>query len=133
MTERRWADSEEAATQVLKDGMAALNAGDNKALFDTMHVPHVRLSGNGMLIYATREDLEKDYLDGFAARAGASWHHTILDWTEVLHSSENKVHLYIQWTRYDKDGGLLASHQALWVMTKIDGRWGAQVRSSFAP
>ena len=133
MTEKRWAASEAAAIRALEAFMAALNAGDNEALFDTMHVPHVRISGGGVAIYATREDLEKNYLKGFAARAGDSWHHTVLDWTQALHSSENKVHLFIQWTRYDKDGGLLATHQALWIMTKLNDRWGAQARSSFAP
>ena len=133
MTEPRWADSEAGAIQALEAFMAALNAGDNKALFDTMHVPHVRISGNGVAIYTTREDLEENYLQGFAARAGDSWHHTVLDWTQALHSSENKVHVFIQWTRYDKDGVALATHKALWTMTKLKGRWGAQARSSFAP
>ncbi len=133
MTEPRWADSEAEAIQALEAFMAALNAGDNKALFDTMHVPHVRISGNGVAIYGTREDLEKNYLQGFAARAGDSWHHTVLDWTQALHSSENKVHVFIQWTRYDKDGVALATHKALWIMTKLNSRWGAQARSSFAP
>ena len=105
MTEKRWAASEVEAIRAVEDFMAALNAGDNKALFNTMHVPHVRISDDGVAIYATREDLEKNYLKGFAARAGESWHHTDLDWTQALHSSENKVHLFIQWTRYDKDDG----------------------------
>jgi len=133
MTEPRWADSEANAIQAIESFMAALNAGNDKALFDTMHVPHVRISGNGVAIYATREDLEENYLQGFAARAGDSWHHTVLDWTQALHSSENKVHVFIQWTRYDKDGVALATHKALWIMTKLNGRWGAQARSSFAP
>jgi len=42
--------------------MAALNAGDNQALFDTMYLPRVRISGDGVAIYAFREDLEKNYL-----------------------------------------------------------------------
>ena len=113
--------------------MAALNAGDNQALFDTMHVPHVRISGDGVAIYATREDLVKNYLREFAARAGDAWHHTILDSTRVIHSSENKVHVFIQFTRYDKDGAPLATHQSLWIMVRSNGRWGVQARSSFAP
>ena len=133
MTENRWAGSEAGAIQALEAYMAALNAGDPQALFDTMHVPHVRISGNGVAIYPTREDLEKDYLEGFAARAGDSWHHTVLDSTQVIHSSENKVHVFIQFTRYDKDDGAIVTHQSLWIMTKINGRWGAQARSSFAP
>ncbi len=133
MTENQWADSEAKAVQAVEAFMAALNAGDNQALFDTMHLPHMRISGDGVAIYATREDLEKNYLKEFAARAGNSWHHTDLDSTQVTHSSENKVHVLIQFTRYDKDGGLLATHQSLWIMTRLDGHWGAQARSSFAP
>ena len=111
MTEERWADSEAEATQTVEDGMAALNSGDDEALFDTFHMPHVRISGTGAVaFYATREDLEENYRREFAARAGDSWHHTVLDWTQALHNSENKVHLFIQWTRYDKDGGPLATH-----------------------
>lgn len=133
MAEGQWADSEQAAIKAVEDFMSALNAGDNQALYNTMHVPHVRISGNGVAIHNTREDLEGDYLKGFAARAGDSWHHTVLDSVEVLHSSEDKVHLYIQWTRHDKDNRPLLTHQALWIMTRVDGRWGAQARSSFAP
>ncbi len=133
MAENQWAASEQGAIKALEGFMAALNAGDNQALYNTMHVHHVRISGNGVAIHNTREDLERDYLKGFAARAGDSWHHTVLDSVEVLHSSEDKVHLYIQWTRHDKDDLPLLTHQALWIMTRIDGRWGAQARSSFAP
>ena len=134
MTEERWADSEAEATQTVEDGMAALNSGDDEALFDTFHMPHVRISGTGAVaFYATREDLEENYRREFAARAGDSWHHTVLDWTQARHSSENKVHLFIQWTRYDKDGGPLATHQVLWIMAKLAGHWGPQARSSFAP
>ena len=133
MSENRWAGSEAEAILALEAYMAALNAGDDRALFDTMHLPHVRISGDGVAIYNTREDLEKNYLQGFAARAGDSWHHTVLDSTQVIHSSENKVHLFIQFTRYDKDGGSLVTYQSLWIMTRLNGRWGAQARSSFAP
>ena len=90
MSENRWAGSEAEAILALEAYMAALNAGDDQALFDTMHVPHVRISGEGVAIYNTREDLEKNYLEGFSARAGDSWHHTVLDSTQVIHSSEKK-------------------------------------------
>lgn len=133
MTENRWAASEAGAIQALEAYIAALNAGDDQTLFDTLHVPHVRISGDGVAIYQKREDLEKNYLNEFAARAGDSWHHTVLDSTQVIHSSENKVHVFIQFTRFDNADRPIATHQSLWIMTKIDGRWGAQARSSFAP
>ena len=51
----------------------------------------------------------------------------------MIHSSENKVHVFIQFTRYDKHVGPLATHQSLWIMIRLNNRWGAQARSSFAP
>ena len=42
MTENQWADSEAKAVQAVEAFMAALNAGDNQALFDTVHLPHMR-------------------------------------------------------------------------------------------
>ena len=133
MSESHNPESEAQATQVVEAFMAALNSGDNRALFDAMHVPHIRLSGNGVAIHLTKEELELEYLKGFTSRAGETWHHTDLNWVRPLHSSEDKAHLYIQWTRYDNDGAVFATHQALWIMTREDGRWGAQARSSFAP
>jgi len=133
MTENPWASSDAEAIKALEDYFAALNAGDHEALFNTMHVPHVRISGNGVAIYPTLADLEDTYLDQFADRAGDAWHHSVLDSTQVIHSSEDKVHVFIQFTRYDKDNGPIATHQSLWLMTRVDGRWGAQARSSFAP
>ena len=53
MTENRWAGSEAEAIQALEAFMSALNGRDNQALFDTMHVPHVRISGDGVAIFAS--------------------------------------------------------------------------------
>ena len=122
-----------AAINAYEKFIAALNSGDSRAMFDVMHVPHIRISGNGVVIYETKDELEREYLNGFAARAVETWHHTETDWVQALHSSNDKVHLYLQWTRYDKSGNPLATHCALWIMTRLNGQWGAQCRSSFAP
>ena len=79
MIEEWWVDSESEATQTVEDGMAALNSRDGEALFDTFHIPHVRISGTGAVaFYSTREDLKENYRRAFAAKAGDSWHHTVL-------------------------------------------------------
>ena len=122
-----------AAINAYEKFIAALNSGDSRTMFDVMHVPHIRISGNGVVIYETKDELEREYLNGFASRAGETWHHTETDWVQALHSSNDKVHLYLQWTRYDKSGNPLATHCALWIMTRLNGQWGAQCRSSFAP
>ena len=113
--------------------MAALNAGDTDALLDLLHLPHIRISGGGVAIWRDREELEATYMRDFYARAGTDWHHTVLDSAQALHSSENKVHALIQFTRCDAKGGALSTYRSLWIMTQVNGRWGAQARSSFAP
>ena len=133
MEETRHPESEARAIRAYGTFIAALNSGDSQAMFEVMHVPHIRISGNGVVIYETKVKVEREFLNGFTSRAGETWHHTEMDWVQALHSSEDKVHLYLQWTRYDKDGNALATHPALWIMTRVDGKWGAQCRSSFAP
>ena len=133
MKETRHLESETQAIKAYETFIAALNAGNNQAMFEVMHVPHIRISGKSVVIYNTKAELEREYLNDFASRAGETWHHTEMDWVQALHSSEDKVHLYLQWTRYDEDGSALATYPALWIMTKIHGNWGAQCRSSFAP
>ena len=44
----------------------------------------------------------------------------------------DKVHLDVGFTRFRADGTAIASYRSLWVIAKLSGRWGAQLRSSFA-
>ena len=99
MTTGSWPDSETGALAALDRFFAALNAHDDDPLYDLLHVPHVRISGDGVAIWADREELEATYLREFSDRAGPDWHHSTLDSTEVIHSSEHKVHVLIQFTR----------------------------------
>ena len=126
-------EASRAAVAAIEQFMAALNARDDDALYDLLHLPQVRISGDGVAIWHDRNELEATYLRDFYARAGPDWHHTTLDSTEVIHSSERKVHVLIQFTRRNASGAAIATYRSLWIMTDNDGRWGAQARSSFAP
>ena len=130
---REISEASHAAISAIQGFMAALNAGDDNALYDLLHLPHVRISGEGVAIWHDRNELEATYLHDFYARAGPDWHHTTLDSTEVIHSSERKVHVLIQFTRQDASGAAIATYRSLWIMTDNEGHWGAQARSSFAP
>ena len=126
-------ETSNAAVTAIAEFMAALNARDDAALYDLLHLPHVRISGEGVAIWHDRAELEETYLRDFYARAGPDWRHTTLDFTEVIHSSEHKVHVLIQFTRRDESDTAIATYRSLWIMTRANGRWGAQARSSFAP
>ncbi len=118
-----------AALGVLDRHIAALNAKDEAALAATLHFPHYRLSGDGMRIW---ENPERYFAD-FRARAGGDWHHSAWDFRKVIAAAPGKVHLDVQFTRYRADNSAIASYRSIWVVTRIEGRWAAELRSSFAP
>ncbi|CAI8013693.1 hypothetical protein GBAR_LOCUS8646 [Geodia barretti] len=72
-------EASNAAVTAIAEFMAALNARDDAALYDLLHLPHVRISGEGVAIWHDRAELEETYLRDFYARAGPDWHHTTLD------------------------------------------------------
>jgi len=117
-----------AAIGVLDRHFVALNAGDAAALAQTLHFPHYRLAGGRMQVW----EHPGTYLRDFHARAGREWHHSVWDFRNPIGSSQEKVHLDTQFSRYRADGSLLGQYRSIWVVTCIDGRWAAHFRSSFA-
>jgi hypothetical protein len=117
-----------AARAVIERHFAALNAGNAAALTDTLHFPHYRLASGRMQVWERPDG----YLEGFHARAGSGWHHSTLDVCNVIAASPDKVHFDIEFTRWRADGSSLGRYRSIWVVTRINGRWAAQLRSSFA-
>ena len=122
------ASPEAAAVAVLDRHIAGLNARDPDAIAATLHFPHYRLSGAGMRIW----DGPERYFADFRDRAGSDWHHSAWDFRNLIAASPEKVHLDVQFTRYRADGSAIGSYRSIWVVTRLAGRWAAQLRSSFA-
>jgi hypothetical protein len=108
--------------------MAALNAGDEPALLETLHFPHYRLAGGRVQVWAQ----PGAYLGDFLARAGADWHHSEWDFRRVIAAGPAKVHLDVQFTRHRIDNSVIGSFRSLWIVTERGGRWAVAARSSFA-
>lgn len=121
-----------AAMTSLDDYMKAFNARDPAAWAATLNYPHVRLASGAVRVWQTEQEYT-DYMDfdAFAKRFG--WDHSVWDKREVTQSGPDKVHFSTTFSRYDKDGNKIATFDSLYVVTKRDGHWGTQMRSSFAP
>ena len=117
-----------AARGVMEAHFAALNARDETALAATLHFPHYRLSGGRLKTW----DDHATYFGDFLARAGDGWQHSVLDSVDVVAAEADKVHLDVRFTRYKTGDTSLGSFRSLWVIACLDGRWAAQLRSSFA-
>jgi len=118
-----------AGMEVLDRFMAALNARDQETLLTTMHFPHYRLAGVKMRVW---KQPDASYFAGFLARAGEDWHHTNWDFRRVIVGGPEKVHFDVQFTRYRADNLPIGSFRSLYVVTRRDGKWAIQLRSSFA-
>ena len=118
-----------AALEVMDRHLLALNEQNTLELAETMHFPHFRLVGTRLKVWETA-DL---YFDDFRARAGESWAYTKLASITPISATANKVHLDIRVNRFDTRDQLIADFKSIWVITKINRVWAAQLRSSFAP
>ena len=118
-----------AALEVMDRHLSALNEQNTLELATTMHFPHFRLVGTSLKVCETA-DL---YFDDFRARAGESWAYTKLASITPISATTNKVHLDIRVNRFDTRDQLIADFKSIWVITKINRVWAAQLRSSFVP
>ena len=118
-----------AALEVMDRHLSALNEQNTLELAATMHFPHFRLVGAILKVWETA-DL---YFDDFRARAGESWAYTKLTSITPISATANKVHLDIRVNCFDTRDQLIADFKSIWVITKINRVWAAQLRSSFAP
>jgi hypothetical protein len=122
-------DALTAAMATLDDYMAALNRGDEAGVNAACNFPHVRLAGGKVVVWSNHGDYK---LDDFIARAGDGWYRSTWDERTPIQVGPNKVHLKVKFSRWRKDGSLLGAFETIYIVTRQNGHWGIQARSSFA-
>ena len=107
------------------------NKRDRNISVDLMHFPHVRLWNNQFSIFNSAEE----FLTGFDLQTKKlkqeGWNHTVTIDIKAVQSDDTKVHLLLLQSRRNKHDVEIENFQTLWIMTKIDGKWGIKFRSSF--
>lgn len=124
--------AEEVAARTAMAYMTAFNQADPAGCNAVINFPHVRLAGEGgPRISATPDEMTTDRTFEWL-RGKAEWDHSCWDHMRVVHASDRKVHLDVQFTRYRADGSVIGHYPSLWVITCQEGHWGIQIRSSYA-
>jgi hypothetical protein len=118
-----------AAMATLDRFMAALNARHEAAVNDALNFPHVRIASGRVTTWETPGSYR---LADFLGRAGDGWHESRWDERTVIHAGPDKVHFAVQFSRWRADGSLIGRYTSIWIVTRVDGKWGVQARSSFA-
>ncbi|MBL8772064.1 MAG: hypothetical protein JNK30_11845 [Phenylobacterium sp.] len=122
--------AEIAAAQACLDAfMTAFNARDIPAYEATFNFPHVRFASGQVTII--NPGYHKPEM--FSRGSLAEWGRSAWARRDVIHAGADKVHIDTRFTRYRKDGTVLSAFDSIYIVTKQDGRWGIQGRSSYAP
>jgi hypothetical protein len=120
-----------AGMQVLDRFMAAFNTGEATRVAETFNFPHVRFHSGKVTIFPTAADFN---LEIFRSTSDArEWSHSTWDQRRVINAGRDKVHFDTQFSRRRADDSIIAAYRSIYIVTRVDGRWGIQARSSFAP
>ncbi len=123
-------EAKDAATLVAQEYVDAFNERDMERSRAVLNYPSVRLASGQLRLWERPGDYSIPW-DLLVEREG--WHHSTLDSVDVIQAGADKVHVAASFSRYDAFGAKYVTHEALWVITLIDGHWGIQCRSSYAP
>ena len=96
-----------------------------------MHFPHPRIADGKVVVYDKPGNNQIDLFDRLKKEDGWSYSRWVK--REVIQSNERKAHVLLSYTRFRADKSVIGTYDSLYVLTKVDGRWGIQARSSFGP
>ena len=122
-------EAERVARQALEAFMTAWNTGDDAKLRTAMRFPFVTFGG-GPHVFISRTP--EDFSQGFdRMRKEEGWASSSFDYDalRLFMSSEEKVHLSLDFHRYKSDGDRYGGGKVFYIISKKDGQWGIQLRS----
>lgn len=132
-----WADNfdqaevENQAMVVLDEFMRSFSAMDPEAHIATYHFPHYRLARGTMSVTETAEDGIALHRQLFKQLPDSGWHKSIWIDRQITNISASKVHVETRFRRLRSDGSEIGTYNSLYILQKVDGRWGVKMRSSF--
>ncbi len=127
-TQPRNGESEAEARKVIQAYFPLFSRHDAKGLLSVVNFPHIRVTDKGTLIIPSANEWRGD-----PTPLESDYHHTELESLTFVQSNAMKAHAMVVFSRYRGDGKKYVSYPTLWIVTKVNGHWGIQIRSSFAP
>ena len=127
-------ETEEAiagAMGALDEFMFAFNARDPQAWAASLNFPHVRFASGTVTVWESAEEFADTR--AFERLPATGWDHSHWLTREISLASPNKVHINTVFQRFNSDNEIIGTYQSLYIVTKVEGHWGTQSRSSLAP
>jgi hypothetical protein len=105
---------------------AAFNACDVVGVDGELHFPHVMMWEGRSLVWPAAGQHASDFFEQLKA---TGWCSTRYEAQEPVLVSPDKVHFVVTYTRRAVDDSVLSLHKNLWIVTRVDDRWGIVLRS----
>lgn len=120
--------TEVEARKVIEDYFTAFNAQDEVAMRRKLNFPFSWIINNRVRLVMKASEFEAPTK---VLVESEGWHHSEIDWIEIVQTWEEKVHAKLAYSRYRTDGTKYITHEALWIITRVDGHWGVQCMSLY--
>jgi hypothetical protein len=122
---------EQTARRVMEDFFRAWNTGEDAELRKVQNFPFITIGANGRASVAMKAE---EFTQNFPAlRQNESWARSTLDSVKVLPvEAPDKLHIVVTYSRYKADGSKYMTGETFYILTKQDGRWGMQLRSTLS-
>ena len=111
--------------------MLGFNARDPEAWAASLNYPHVRFASGSVTVWDSAEEFAQTLAFETLPRSG--WDHSHWLTRDVVLVSSEKAHIATVFQRFNSDNEVLFTYESLYIVTKVDGHWGTQARSSLAP
>ena len=111
--------------------MLGFNARDPEAWAASLNYPHVRFASGSVTVWDSAEEFAQTLAFETLPRSG--WDHSHWLTRDVVLVSSEKVHIATVFQPFNSDNEVLFTYESLYIVTKVDGHWGTQARSSLAP
>ena len=100
-----------------------------KRHLQTYLFPHVRIASGTVIVIPNADSMPVSY---WKARMPADWDHSAWVTRKIVQSSPKKVHVAVIFRRFKKDNTVIADEASLYILEKVNGKWGIRGRSSYA-
>tara|TARA_Y100000588_G_C13900530_1_gene772644 strand:- start:288 stop:728 length:441 start_codon:yes stop_codon:yes gene_type:complete len=121
----------EQAVASMRRWQDAFNSRDPSLQVAEMHFPHHRLAGSVLNTWVTADEWIAGQLAVDHQLRNEGWQYTKIESINAIQGNPEKIHLVIRMSRRDDNDAEYIGFDTLWIFTKVDGRWGAKLRSSY--
>jgi hypothetical protein len=131
VTAQEKAAAEQDARKAMELYFKAWNTGNNDNVRATINFPFVTFGRNGAAVV---DPTPPEYSTDFERmRTQEGWNRSELDSLEPLYVTADRVHFHVTFSRYKADNTKYMTGHMMYIVTRKDGHWGPQFRTSLSP